>query len=136
VATVCRDYTAHSAGLTGSSHGAQGSSLQRTAGLTATLFVVIALFLAAAQLGGSALSAIQQGFQQNVTFTQKDFVPYSERLRCACWLWKTPPMRSRVCTAVRTHVRIEHAVADGHACTLAGSRQRYGSRTTLSRRQP
>ena len=45
--------------------------------------MVIALFLAAAQLGGSALSSIQQAFQQNVTFTQKDFVPYSERLRCA-----------------------------------------------------
>ena len=47
-----------------------------------TLFAVIVLFLTAAQLGGSALSAIQHVFQNNVTFTQKDFVPYSERLRC------------------------------------------------------
>ena len=61
----------------------QAASLQRTAGLTITLFVVIVLFLAAAQLGGSALSAFQQVFQDNVTFTQKDFVPFSERLRCA-----------------------------------------------------
>ena len=61
----------------------QGSSLKRTAGLTAALFAVIVLFLAAAQLGGSALSAFQHVFEENVTFTQKkDFVPYSERLRC------------------------------------------------------
>ena len=100
--------TTTSAGLTAASHAAQGSSLHRTAGLTVTLFVVIALFLAAAQLGGSALSAIQQSFQQNVTFTQKDFVPYSERLRCAPAIADLLSVGSRM----QCDTQILHAHAD------------------------
>lgn len=57
------------------------ASLQRTGGLIAALLAVIALFLGATYVGGSAMSALQQGFQENVTFTKKDFVPYSERRR-------------------------------------------------------
>lgn len=59
----------------------QAGSLQRTGGLIAALLAVIALFLGATYVGGGAMSALQQGFQENVTFTRKDFVPYSERQR-------------------------------------------------------
>ena len=59
----------------------QAASLQRTSGLIAALLAVIALFLGATYVGGNVMSALQQGFQENVTFTRKDFVPYSERQR-------------------------------------------------------
>ena len=67
----------------------QVASLQRTGGLIAALLAVIALFLGATYVGGSAMSALQQGFQENVTFTKKDFVPYSERRR-----WVPPRFNS------------------------------------------
>lgn len=50
--------------------------------MVAALLGVIVLFLGATYVGGIAASSFQQGFQENVTFTRKDFVPYSERRRC------------------------------------------------------
>ena len=109
---------------------AQASSLQRTAGLTVTLFVVIALFLAAAQLGGTALSSIEQVFQENVTFTKKDFVPYSERLRCA-----SAPTRPMTLAATLSDI-IKQTHADALIGNCAGLSRSCGSVKVLTPRLP
>ena len=70
----------------------QVASLQRTGGLIAALLGVIVVFLGLTYVGGIAASSFQQGFQENVTFTRKDFVPYSERRRCAA-----TPICPRIC---------------------------------------
>lgn len=56
----------------------EGGGILQKAGLTVVLFGVICLFLLAAQLGGQAF---QHFFMDNVGFTRKEFVPYSERVR-------------------------------------------------------